>query len=895
MSQISQNPTAGPTGQGSERRQQSNSASDSKVFRQGKQRLDADALKENIDIVDYIGRHVSLKKVGREFESCCPFHDDSTPSFKVDQAKQLWNCLAGCGGGDLWAFIMKAEGLEFKDAVPFLANKSGTTFRPPPPPVTEKAAVWTPILSIPDDAPPPPGHHYKLGVPSDRWLYQYAAGHPMFYISRFDKAEGGKEFLPLTYCRNRKTGETSWRWQGAPAPRPLFHLDQLTTDLDALVVVTEGERKCDAATNLLPGTVGTTSANGGGAAGKTDWTPLAGRHVILWLDNDQTGRAYGDEVINLLQKVGVASIRVIRTEFFLTLPDGTTRSALPTKWDAFDAQLEGFTAEHGRVLMANPGNFHAQSMKPEQAAQAAPIQDDDQQPDIPTNWDGSDTTGCPNEQADHPPIYTRKELADMIEATDDFDELTGPIAQQIAESGLPATNILSLRKFIAKKAKVSVASLEKDAQGFQTVQADKDKDHIKAASETVSFMGGNNNLLHALQAIWHWRGDGVWQKLDDREVKQGIHQVVTGDELTKSVVDSILDLVKTEVHRPGLRFEQGGEAVNCLNGELHWLGEQWVLRPHNRENLRITQIPIKYNPGATAPRFEQFLVEIFAGDTDANEKAILVCELLGYTLLATCRFEKFVLLIGPGANGKSVLLSVAEALVGRDSVAAVQPTQFENRFQRAHLHAKLANIVTEIAEGGEINDAQLKSIVSGELTTAEHKHKPPFDFHPVCTCWFGTNHLPHTRDFSDALFRRAIILPFNQKFEGKRCDPLLKEKLIAELPGILNLALEGVAGVLQRGVFTTPPSSEILKRAWRTEVDQAAQFVEEVCTLTPTARTASMAVWRAYQSWSADAGIKRPLNRNNFTTRLKRLGIDDDRGTGGVRMLCGIAIQGVWE
>ena len=487
--------------------------------------------------------------------------------------------------------------------------------------------------------------------------------------------------------------------------------------------------------------------------------------------------------------------------------------------------------------------------------------------------------------------HTRQELADMIEASDDFDLLTGPIAQQVAESGLQASTILSLRKFIAKKAGVSVASLERDALGFQTVHADKDVNHREAALETVSALGGNRNLLHAVHLLWHWRGDGVWRAMDDREVKQAIHQVVAGDELTKSVADSILDLVKTEAHRPGLRFEQGGEAVNCLSGELHWLERQWVLRPHNRDNLRITQIPIRYDPSATAPRFEKFLVEIFDGDADANEKAILVCELLGYTLLATCRFEKFALLIGSGANGKSVLLSVAEAIVGRDNVAAVQPTQFENRFQRAHLHAKLANIVTEIAEGGEINDAQLKAIVSGELTTAEHKHKPPFDFHPVCTCWFGTNHLPHTRDFSDALFRRAIVLTFNQKFEGKRCDPLLKEKLFAELPGILNLALEGVAGVLQRGVFTTPPSSEVLKQAWRTEVDQAAQFVEEVCTLTPTARTASLTVWRAYQSWSADAGIKRPLNRNNFTTRLKRLGIEDDRGTGGMRMLSGIALR----
>jgi hypothetical protein len=135
------------------------------------------------------------------------------------------------------------------------------------------------------------------------------------------------------------------------------------------------------------------------------------------------------------------------------------------------------------------------------------------------------------------------------------------------------------------------------------------------------------------------------------------------------------------------------------------------------------------------------------------------------------------MLIGSGANGKSVLMSVLISLLGKNNVTAVQPDQFESRFQRAHFHGKLANVITEIKEGGEIADAQLKSLVSGEMTTAEHKFKEPFEFIPFATHWFGTNHMPHTRDFSDALFRRAIILTFNNKFEGKNCDVHFKQNL----------------------------------------------------------------------------------------------------------------------
>ncbi|MBF0437352.1 MAG: hypothetical protein HQL77_18580 [Magnetococcales bacterium] len=341
---------------------------------------------------------------------------------------------------------------------------------------------------------------------------------------------------------------------------------------------------------------------------------------------------------------------------------------------------------------------------------------------------------------------------------------------------------------------------------------------------------------------------GVWRILDDRELKQTIHLVCSDDlDLTKSIVDSICDLVKTETYQFGVRFNQAKDIINCLNGELHYVNDAWSLMPHNRESFCTTQIPVAYDPSAIAPKFMKFLHEIFFGDDDAEQKAILICELIGYTLLPTCRYEKFALLIGNGANGKSVLLSLVGAIVGRENVCAVQPSQFENRFQRANLHGKLVNLITEIAEGAEIADAQLKAIVSGELTTAEHKHKSPFDFEPFCTCWFGTNHLPHTRDFSDALFRRAIPIRFNRKFEGANCNPCQKEELLTELSGIMNLALEAIAGVFQRGTFTVPKSSEFEKRQWRNEADQASQLLEEACELGPGKKELSSHVWQKYQ------------------------------------------------
>ncbi|MBF0508051.1 MAG: hypothetical protein HQK57_03880 [Deltaproteobacteria bacterium] len=488
------------------------------------------------------------------------------------------------------------------------------------------------------------------------------------------------------------------------------------------------------------------------------------------------------------------------------------------------------------------------------------------------------------------PKFTRQELSERIEATEDFDELIGPIARDVTDSGLPESAKLSLRKFIAKKAKVNVASLIADVKEFSKIDADKDTFHLAVAREVVRSYGVENILSEPSGLTWRWNVCGVWRPIHDREIRQKIIEIAGNDEITKTIVDSILALVKDIIFKPDHRFDIDQETINCLNGELHWGGQDWVLRPHDREHFRTTQIPVVYDAQARAPGFEQFLREIFQSDPEAEQKITIICEMMGYTLLSSCRFEKFIILIGPGANGKSVLMDILKALVGSDNTAAVRPDEFEDRFKRGYLHHKLLNLVTEIREGAEIHDAELKSITSGETITGEHKFKDPFSFTPICTCWFGTNHMPHTRDFSEAITRRASIIPFNRIFQESEQDKKLKDKLKAELSGVLNLALEGVAGILQRGQFSTTESSEAIKRDWRLESDQVAQFIEEECELCLNL-TPSATVYTHYQAWANEAGVKRSLNRKNFTTRVQRFGVTLVKGVSGTRMLSGIRLR----
>jgi DNA primase len=82
-------------------------------------------IKQKINIVDIIGRYVSLKKRGRHYMACCPFHGEKTPSFTVSEELQIYKCF-GCGkAGDVFTFVQEYNRIDFKDALEDLAKMAG--------------------------------------------------------------------------------------------------------------------------------------------------------------------------------------------------------------------------------------------------------------------------------------------------------------------------------------------------------------------------------------------------------------------------------------------------------------------------------------------------------------------------------------------------------------------------------------------------------------------------------------------------------------------------------------------------------------------------------------------------------------------------------------------------
>lgn len=187
-----------------------------------------------------------------------------------------------------------------------------------------KIANMTCVMPVPPEAPTPPGSHDNYGTPSDRAAYRRPNGDLLGYVFRFDHPGGGKTILPLTLWRT-EDGQLRWEWKQWPDPRPLLNLPGLAQLPQKPVLVIEGEKTARAAHRLLPEYAVTTSPGGSNSAEKADWSPLAGRDVVIWPDADGAGAHYAEVVSALALRAGAKSVRVVDI------------TGLPQKWDLADA------------------------------------------------------------------------------------------------------------------------------------------------------------------------------------------------------------------------------------------------------------------------------------------------------------------------------------------------------------------------------------------------------------------------------------------------------------------------------------------------------------------------------------------------------------------------------
>ena len=294
------------------------------------------------------------------------------------------------------------------------------------------------------------------------------------------------------------------------------------------------------------------------------------------------------------------------------------------------------------------------------------------------------------------------------------------------------------------------------------------------------------------------------------------------------------------------------------------------LLPFSPEYIITNKIPWDYNPQAEDPDADAVLDRISCKDPDIRS---LLEECIGYCFYRQNVIQKAFILIGEKANGKSTFIGVLNNILGDDNVSAMDLKNLGDRFSKATLFKKLANIGDDISDEF-IPDASLfKKIVSGERIQAEFKGQDLFEFNPYVKLIFSANNMPRIRDKTGAVIRRLILIPFNAKFseDDPDFDPDIKSKLKQQsaMEYFIRIGVDGLKKVLNEKRFTK--SSKVQK-----ELDDYEEFNNPVIGFFKEMdegylfREDSKTIHLAYSTWCQENGYS-PESKNQFGRTLKSL------------------------
>ena len=279
------------------------------------------------------------------------------------------------------------------------------------------------------------------------------------------------------------------------------------------------------------------------------------------------------------------------------------------------------------------------------------------------------------------------------------------------------------------------------------------------------------------------------------------------------------------------------------------------------------RLDYEYDRQATSERWQRFLEETFEGD---RQRIRLLQMWFGYCLLPLTEYHKFLLAVGDGANGKSVVFEVLAALLGDDNVSHVPLECFGERFGLEATVGKLANIVSEVGELDRVAEGRLKEFVGADRMNMQRKYKNSISVKPTARLMLATNTPPRFTDRSQGVWRRMLLLPFNYAVPPERQDPNLPGRLRGELTGIFNWAITGLRDVLNNGGFIEPEITRQATAEYRRDCDPARSFLLENYQGEPVASVGTSQLYTHYAQWCQANGF-RALNSSNLGKTVRQV------------------------
>ena len=379
------------------------------------------------------------------------------------------------------------------------------------------------------------------------------------------------------------------------------------------------------------------------------------------------------------------------------------------------------------------------------------------------------------------------------------------------------------------------------------------------------------NLARRFDYLYVYNG-AFWQQIDKDELKSFLGKAAVKMGFPDYEVrfyefkDKLLKQFLTDAYLPAPPIQLDMVLINLKNGTMEFTAAGWKLRDFHPNDFLTYQLPFEFDPQATCPMFDKYLEEVLP---DESSRMVLQ-EFSGY-IFTDLNLEKMLMLVGTGANGKSVFFNIISALVGRQNMLNYSLGLFGHEYNRAKLTNVLLNYSSE--KGTELNPDTFKALVSGEPIQAREPYGKPFTLFNKVRFVVNANELPRETEHNEAYFRRYLIVPFEVTISEDQRDIDLADRIIAqELSGVFNWVLIGLERIISLRKFTQCEKSKAALEDFRRQSDSVALFVDEYTFVaSETYKTAVADLYDRYKRFCIDDGY-RPVGKNKFSRRIEKQG-----------------------
>jgi putative DNA primase/helicase len=443
----------------------------------------------------------------------------------------------------------------------------------------------------------------------------------------------------------------------------------------------------------------------------------------------------------------------------------------------------------------------------------------------------------------------------------------------------------------------------------------------KAPYDTAKFflnnfvtLGDSRTLHHHRGSFYRWNGRAYLEKADG-ELRSEIYPFLdlsfVKDQKgnlqpikpNASMVTNVLDGLRAASHLDGsiaapawLRpvfSHPAEEIVACANGLLHLPSSKMV--DNTPDFFTYNALDFAFDPKATEPmQWLNFLYQLWPEDPQSISS---LQEIFGYCLTGDTRQQKAFLLIGPKRSGKGTIARVLAKLVGADNSIAPTLAGLGTNFGLAPLIGKRVAIISDARLGGRADQhaiaERILSITGEDAITIDRKYSPAWTGQLQTRFVIISNELPRVADASGALASRFIVLLLSNSFYGKE-DQALTGKLLMELPGILNWAIQGWHRLTNFSYFQQPSSAVEAVQELEDLGSPIGTFIREKCEKGAFEISVDW-LFQGWCEWCRDQGRDHPGTKQSFgrdlraacpglTSGQRGTGDDKDRVYKGIRL-----------